>query len=41
MAIETHEIPKLIFWIFLAGVAFVITAKITGEVSKQIIAISK
>jgi len=41
MTLETSEIPKLLFWIFLAGVAFVIAAKMTGEASKQVSAVFK
>jgi len=39
MALETREIPSLLFWILLAGVAYIVAAKITGEVSKQITAV--
>ena len=37
--LETREIPKLIFWVFLAGVAFIVAAKITGKVGEQISAV--
>lgn len=39
MTLETKEIPKLLFWVFLAGVAFVITAKITEKVIGQVSAV--
>jgi len=41
MALETNEIPKLLFWIFLAGVAYIVVAKITGKVGDQISAVFK
>jgi len=41
MALETSEIPKLIFWIFLAGIAFVVAAKITGKVGQEVSAVFK
>ena len=36
MTLETREIPKLLFYVFLAGVAYLIAAKITGKVGEQI-----
>jgi len=41
MVLEKKEIPKLLFWIFLAGVSFVVAATITKKVSDQISEILK
>jgi len=41
MALETREIPALLFWILLAGVAYIVAAKITGEVGNLVNAVFK
>lgn len=41
MAVEPREIPALIFWIFVAGLAFFAAAKATGKVSERVSAILK
>lgn len=41
MVLEKKEIPKLLFWIFLTGVSFVIAATITKKVSEKVSEILK
>ena len=36
MALEAREIPTLLFWFLLSGVAIYITAQIVGKVKDEI-----
>jgi len=36
MALETREIPVLIFWIVLLGLSVYVTSKVIGKVGEQV-----
>jgi len=36
MPLETREIPSLIFWFFVSGVAIYATSKVLGKVNEKI-----
>ena len=39
MALETREIPKLLFWFLISGIAIYITSKAIGKVGEEISAV--
>ena len=36
MPVETREIPELLFWFLISGIAIYVTSKILGKVNEQI-----
>jgi len=36
MSVETREIPALLFWFLVSGIAIYVTSKLIGKVSSQI-----
>jgi len=36
MAVETKEIPALVFWFLISGIAIYATSKVLGKVNEKI-----